>query len=104
MDNGLGDLPKVVQVMVVVCGKIGWQLMQVAFRNTVGDLENLIPNRRMRPCFALSRRRPRSHTGRFLRLLPVHLHKAIITRASGRGKVRLPAPSPLYLGFSSEYR
>src|SRR2546426_3921446 len=94
MDNGLGNLPKVVQVMVVVCGKIGWQLMQVAFRNTVGDLENLIPNRRMWPCFALSRRRPRSHTGRFLRLLPVHLHKAIITRASGRGNVRLPAPSP----------
>src|SRR2546422_404367 len=90
----LGNLPKVVQVMVVVCGKIGWQLMQVAFRNTVGDLENLIPNRRMWPCFALSRRRPRSHTGRFLRLLPVHLHKAIITRASGRGNVRLPAPPP----------
>jgi len=97
MDNGLGNLPKAVQVMVVVLGKVGGKLMQIALVNTLGDPEDLFPDRRMRLCLPCTRRRARPHRSGFVPLFCVRFHDAIITRASGRGKERLPAPSPLMI-------
>jgi len=78
MDNGLGNLPKAVQEMVVVRGKVGGQLMKIALWNALGDLENLLPDRRMCLHFTPARRRASPRTDRFVRLFPVRFHVAII--------------------------
>ena len=87
---GMKDCFKAVQIMVVVCGKVGGQLMQIAFRNTMGDLENLLPDRGMCLYFTPARRRASPRTDKFVRLFPVRFHVAIITRASGRGNGTYP--------------